>query len=371
MKILLLSAYDAQSHQAWHQQISQQLQEYDWTKLTLPPRYFNWRIRGNSLSWAFMNRDILSQAYDLVLATSMTDLTSLRSFIPSLTQIPNYLYFHENQFEYPTNHHKTAMLDPKIVSLYAALSADTLFFNSHFNKDSFLSGAQSLLAKMPDYVPTNLIQQMDKKSHVLPVPLSEALFIKKPREALKKNKTITLLWNHRWEYDKGPDRLYALLKELKKTRLPFRIHIVGQQFRQQPKEFNLIQQEFSENILSWGYINDKKQYQQVLLNSDIVLSTAIHDFQGLSLLEATAMGCTPLVPSRLAYPEWIPSEYQYESHLSDINKEAKGAIQRILELSENLSIAPDLSHLGWTQLSSQYRFHIERAKHHRLDANLL
>ena len=56
--------------------------KHDWTVLSLPARYFSWRIRGNSLSWAFGERERLQQPYDLIIATSMVDLTSLRGFVP-------------------------------------------------------------------------------------------------------------------------------------------------------------------------------------------------------------------------------------------------------------------------------------------------
>ena len=102
MKILLLSAYDADSHRYWRKHLVENFPEHQWTVLSLPGRYFSWRIRGNSLSWAFGEQsEKLKRQYDLVIATSMTDLFSLRGFIPSLGNIPTLVYFHENQFDYP------------------------------------------------------------------------------------------------------------------------------------------------------------------------------------------------------------------------------------------------------------------------------
>ena len=75
MKILLLSAYDAASHRHWSEMLMQHFKQDQWTVLQLPARYFSWRVRGNSLSWAFSERDVLSQGYDLVIATSMVDLS--------------------------------------------------------------------------------------------------------------------------------------------------------------------------------------------------------------------------------------------------------------------------------------------------------
>ena len=98
MKTLLLSGYDAASHKRWRLELQHHLAHHQWTQLALPPRYFNWRIRGNSMSWAFSQRELLAQQYDVLIATSMVDLSALRGFIPSLAAIPTVLYFHENQF---------------------------------------------------------------------------------------------------------------------------------------------------------------------------------------------------------------------------------------------------------------------------------
>src|SRR5690606_3402705 len=131
----------------------------------------------------------------------------------------------------------------------------------------------------------------------------------------KKTATIYVVWNHRWEYDKGPTRLFAMLGRLFQNRsssdCSIIFHIVGQQFRQTPAVFDEIKQLlFDNNALgNWGYIDGAEEYQQLLRESHVVISTALHDFQGLSILEAVAAGCIPLVPNRQAYPEWFNEDY--------------------------------------------------------------
>ena len=43
MRILLLSAYDAESHRYWREGLVSRFPEHHWQVLRLPPRYFNWR----------------------------------------------------------------------------------------------------------------------------------------------------------------------------------------------------------------------------------------------------------------------------------------------------------------------------------------
>ena len=86
-----------------------------------------------------------------------------------------------------------------------------------------------------------------------------------------------IVWNHRWEYDKGPDRLLGALLELKKTGTQFRIHIVGQQFRDIPPVFQEIRSQLGDKIGQWGYIEAKEKYHRLLSESQVVVSTALHD----------------------------------------------------------------------------------------------
>ncbi|GAA3963138.1 tRNA-queuosine alpha-mannosyltransferase domain-containing protein [Allohahella marinimesophila] len=327
-RILVLSAYDAASHKRWRHQLAAMFAEYTWQSLSLPARFFAWRIRGNPLSW--LNEPCLSEPWDLVIATSMVDLASIRSFHPGLARTPWLLYMHENQFAFPSSSHQMPRLEPQMVNLYSAISATRVVFNSAWNLDSFLNGVQTFLDRMPDGVPTGLVTRLRDKSCVIPVPIEDDLFLDIPRQA--NWNCPHLLWNHRWEYDKGPERLLRFLQRLDALSVPFSLSVVGERFRSQPKVFDEIYREFSSRVVYWGFLASREEYDRLLGSADIVISTAIHDFQGLSMLEAMASGCLPLAPDRLAYREYVPDVSRYESFEHDIDKEAEAAAACLINL---------------------------------------
>ncbi len=329
-RILLLSAYDAGSHRRWREQLVASQPDFHWEVLALPPRYFRWRIRGNALTW--LQEPALKAGHDLLIATSMVDLASLKGFHPHLAHTPTILYMHENQFAYPDSGRQHASADPKIVNLYSAVAADLVLFNSAWNRDSFLEGAGRFLEKMPDGLPDGLISSLREKSHVVPVPIEDRLYIEKPRSISPE--CPHLLWNHRWEYDKAPDRLLLMLDALVAAGQDFRLSVVGEQFRNQPEAFNLIRERYRERIVNWGYLESRADYDRLLTEADVVISTALHDFQGLSVLEAMASGCLALAPDRLAYPEYVPAPQRYASHADDPEAEAWAAasvLRRLLQ----------------------------------------
>lgn len=359
-RILLLSAYDAVSHQHWRRGLVKALPEYKWTVLTLPPWHFSWRIRGNSLSWAYSERETLGQKYDLIIATSMTDLSALKGMVPSLANTPSLLYFHENQFDYPVSGNEFQSIEPKITSIYAALSATRIAFNSDYNRQTFLTGAASLLKKMPDHVPAGIREQLERKSICLPVPLDDAWH----GTTSSREDRFTLLWNHRWEYDKAPERLFSVLLLLREMDIDFRVHIVGQRFRKTPAVFEEMRGVLSNHIGTWGYVEDMETYRNLVRSSHVAISTALHDFQGLAILEATAAGCIPCVPDRLAYREFIPEMFRYESFPGNEKAESQALAKALIQLAEQhkgsqLPAPPDISHLFWSNMQERYRQKIE------------
>jgi glycosyltransferase involved in cell wall biosynthesis len=60
---------------------------------------------------------------------------------------------------------------------------------------------------------------------------------------------------------------------------------------------------FNEHIDFWGYQNSREDYEHVLSQADVIVSTANHEFFGISVVEAIAAGAYPLLPNRLSYPE--------------------------------------------------------------------
>jgi glycosyltransferase involved in cell wall biosynthesis len=363
MRVLLLSAYGAGSHVQWHRALLALFPQWEWQDLTLPPRHFSWRVRGNALYWAQEKRAILESDYDLLIATSLVDLATLRGLVPRLAQLPCAVYFHENQFAYPRREGQQGILEAQITSVYTAICADRLLFNSRYNLETFLAGCDALLQRMPDFVPSDIAGQLRRKATVIAVPLPSALeaggVAQWPGIAgTYPARPLRVQWLGRLEYDKGAEGLLQLLRALEQTDLDFELAVTGQRFRQLPSEFADIKQQFAHRLVQFGYIEARQDYLSQLRSADLVLSTALHEFQGLAVLEAVAVGCCPIVPARMAYPEIYPQQYCYASSPDDPTAEALAACELILHTSELLAngVADpvDVSAYSSAELASLY-----------------
>ena len=352
-RILLLSAYDASSHRYWRELLTHKLPDFDWSVATLPDRHFYWRVRSNAMTYALLHRDILLAHYDLILATSMVDLCGLRGLLPSISQTPTVLYFHENQFAYPVRQPSSNIIIAQLVSIYSALCANRVIFNSDYNRQTFLSGADALLKKMPDGVPRDTMADVDRLSDVLPVPVHTPTIT-----AIAENKVaakgLEIVWNHRWEYDKQPEVFFAAMHLLQQAGIPFTLHVMGQSFRNSPPCFAEAQQSLKAHIETWGY-QPKDSYERILRQSHVVVSSAAHDFQGLGMLEAISLGCVPVAPARVAYTEYVPESLLYHCDAEDHN-EAQVLFEKVVELSRaKLPPAPDVSQYYTDNLLDSYR----------------
>jgi glycosyltransferase involved in cell wall biosynthesis len=105
-------------------------------------------------------------------------------------------------------------------------------------------------------------------------------------------------------------------------------------------------------ISHFGYVENRDDYYKMLVQGDIVVSTARHEFFGISIVEAVRAGCFPVVPKRLVYPELFGPKFIYEEgglfdHLFSIlqNRTALSA-RRSIELTESYS---------WQSLGDYYQ----------------
>lgn len=323
-RIWLLSAYHADSHAWWADWLRDQL-PYEWQLFTLPGRHFRWRIRGNPLSWM----DVLpADAPDLIIATSMVDLATLRGLRPELAVVPTLLYFHENQFAYPVSEGQHPSIDPQMVQLYSALAASQLVFNSAWNRDSFLDGIQQLSRRLPDHCPPDLVGRIRPRCRVLPVPV-------RPVPAASKSGEL-ILWNHRWEYDKAPEVFAEAIELLVASDKEFRLALLGSRPEPCVPALNRIRACAGKRIVVDARAS-MTEYRQWLGRADIVASTAIHEFQGIAILEAVSAGASPLVPDALCYTGQYPEAYRYPPG------DAQALAQRMASWLERRPGPPDVS----------------------------
>lgn len=309
MNILLLSAYHSASHRYWCDGLMAAFPEHQWTLRSQVARHFSWRIEASGWLWALSDDAAFQQHYDLIIATSLTQVVTLKAQCPAVRDVPLWLYFHENQFAHPMSYQQQAAHQSawQFKSLENAFCADWISFNTQFNRDTFFAGARQLLKKLPEQFPGDPLATIEQKSDVLAVPLTDRF--SSLRECAKDTRLI--VWNHRWEWDKQPERLLQAMLILKQQGEDFRLAMLGSGGGRGDR-FAKEHQALDEHIVHWGEASEQ-EYQYWLSRAGIGVSTALHDFQGLAMLELAQAGATCIVPRRQAYPECLPEAVFYKA----------------------------------------------------------
>lgn len=129
----------------------------------------------------------------------------------------------------------------------------------------------------------NLRQKIEPKCAVLYFPINFHQMPFRPMQnESKDSEPLHLVWPHRWEHDKNPVLLANVLFELDQRGVPFMISIVGEQYDEQPDCFDDIQKRLATKIQHLGYLT-RANYLKCLTEADIVISTADHEFYGVSM----------------------------------------------------------------------------------------
>lgn len=357
--ILFVEPFFSGSHASWIKQY-QRYSSHIIEILSMKGQFWKWRMYGGAVTLAneFLNSNFNP---DIVLATDMLDLSTFLSLVRKKLNpsVPVAVYFHENQLAYPwQTDGKDKQLERDIhygfKNYTTALTADYVFFNSHYNMTSFYNALETLLRKMPDYKHTGMVEGLYKKSQVLPIGMNLKT-IDTGDTSIYKEDLPLILWNHRWEFDKNPDDFFKALFVLQDEGLEFKIALLGETYENAPDIFKEALKRFDKDIVKTGYLTNH-EYASWLLASDIIPVTSNHDFFGISIMEAVYSGCYPILPKRLTYPDLYHlqenPELFYDSFDELVDK-LRFAITHINEIRQK-SYKELASPYDWSELVKHY-----------------
>jgi glycosyltransferase involved in cell wall biosynthesis len=364
LKILLVEPYYTGSHAAWAEGYARH-SRHQIDILSLPGRFWKWRMHGGAVTLArkFHFSDL---SPDLILATDMLDLATFLALTrPDSATLPTAIYFHENQLTYPWSPADRDIAQKRdkqygFINYTSALAADVVLFNSSYHAESFLMALPQLLKHFPDYNELSTVDYIIQKSRVLPLGLDlRRLDQFRPTESGQKDRELArplVLWNHRWEYDKGPEEFFEALGILSERGLDFDLAVLGENYSRQPEVFLAAEKRLTRHIVQFGYVDSLADYTRWLWRADIVPVTSHQDFFGASVVEAIYCDSFPLLPKRLAYPDLIPPEYQprcFYDDFDDLLARLTEAITNI-EQTRRLTLRPIVSQYDWQHQAKQY-----------------
>ena len=379
MNVLALEPWYGGSHKNFLEGLVEH-SRHTFRTVTMPGRFWRWRMEGGGVTLARKVREAVDDGFtpDVVFASDMVNLPAVLSLTrSSIGDVPVVMYFHENQLTYPLPPDRERERAYGITNYLSALAADRVVFNSHFHFEEFIEALPLLLRDFPDFTNLGTVRDIRDKSTVLHLGIDlaahDAYRSERRLRRSRPTEAPVVLWNQRWEYDKNPKGFFRIMNRLDDAGHSFRLLLAGKHFHEQPDEFEEAFERYAERILHYGYAEDFAEYSRLLHRADVVVSTAVHEFFGVAVMEAIYCGCHPLLPNGLSYPELIPEThhtpllhapvlYDDEQHLFDI-------LSRVLE-HEDRPLPPETlrkipQRLDWSRHVEAYDALLEEAADRR------
>ena len=160
-----------------------------------------------------------------------------------------------------------------------------------------------------------------------------------------------MVWPHRWEHDKGPEGFFNALYELDAEGADFSLIVLGEAFERRPNVFEKAKKRLGRRIIHFGYAKERAEYARLLRLGTVAVSTSLHEFFGISVLEAVRAGARPLLPRRLSYPELFPDRFLYEDNV--FLDKLRMAIEKPGKLSQKEIVLLTEPH-SWQSLRQRY-----------------
>tara|TARA_Y100001936_G_scaffold252476_1_gene312260 strand:+ start:775 stop:1863 length:1089 start_codon:yes stop_codon:yes gene_type:complete len=347
--VLILEPWYRGSHKSWVQGWKAQSQH---SISITDGSDTGWRrslITAPSLFAAELDRN--AQNIDALIASTPIDLATVFGLLDRSTpRPPTLLYMHESQIGYPSGPKGGQAYRAIIADWASIMSADRVAVASRFH-------AELLLQELPTFVDKIIkgggvkLEAALNNIQVLPVGIEVPATPK-----ASANGCLKVLWNHRWSHDKRPDEFVHAMQKLASEGFEFEIFALGHVERSGRKAHTRLKACLGDRLAICGP-RSRGEYLQALQKTDLVVSTAHHDFFGVAISEAIAAGARPVLPKRLAYPELVPSELHsellYEGSLEDALRS-----QLVLDRSElhahRAATREHVSSFDWRNVAPRY-----------------
>jgi glycosyltransferase involved in cell wall biosynthesis len=325
--------------------------------VTLPARFWKWRMRGAALH--FLKKVPSLEGYHGLIATDLMSLSDFKALHGGRLP-PALVYFHESQLTYPLAPDERIDYQFGFTDITTALAADRVLFNSRTHFEAFFERLPGFLNMMPEFVPKWATEEIRKKSGILHPgcrfsgrPIPETV----PQPPL-------VIWNHRWEFDKDPDAFFEALDRTAEKKIDFRVALLGENFQAVPKAFAAARKRLGHRIVRYGYVENREAYFDWLYQGTVVVSTAMQENFGISVVEAVRSGCLPLLPDRLSYPEIIPREFHRSflySDPADLVEKLSLILTRPERFRDNrAALSEAMGRYGWERVIDRYDDALER-----------
>lgn len=301
MKIALIEPYYGGSHKAWADGYIR-TSVHDVELISHDARFWKWRMHGGFLTLARELEGFVAGGWrpDVIFASSMMDVSAFAGAIRrSLPSTPIVTYFHESQFTYPLSPADKVDLTYQMKNWSSAAVSDLVVFNSEYHRSVFFEEAYRFLNTFPEDKHTGFVDGVRSSSVVLPVGVDVEQLVDQP--AVRSSPPL-IMWNQRWEHDKGPEELKDIVTKLIADDVNFEMAMCGEVFVSVPPTFEEVTSMLGERLIHQGFAT-RDHYEALLRRADVVVSTAHQEFFGIAVVEAIAAGAHPVLPDRLVYPE--------------------------------------------------------------------
>lgn len=362
MRIAIVEPYFGGSHRAWAEGY-RGASRHDVELITHDARFWKWRMQGSHVTLAELTGSRVREtgSFDVIVASSMLDLAGFLGLLGAYrADAVVALYMHENQLTYPSSPRSAADETHAMINWTSMVAADAVFFNSRFHHDAWFAGIVGLLRRFPDNRHDHLVESVAARSEVLPLGVDLARFDGADRRPA--GTEPVLLWNHRWEHDKGPEVFMALLRGLVDRDRRFGVIVTGGEIPSIQDELGQLRTLLGDRLVHAGHVEDQR-YIDLLTRSDLVISTARQEFFGIAVTEAAYAGALPVLPRTLVYPERIPAhlhEACLYSGVRELIERCEWVFEHRAEAREIAeTLRPIMAAHDWSRIAPMYDDRLE------------